>query len=245
MKNASFHYQNICLWLKVEILFRLFLTLETWQITWSTFQSFSSSQWTVRWLWGDSRGIQFIFQHVEQTLSVCPLKPEKVKRESVSVVVLCVSAGQTCRITLFIVFGYEQTNESMDRFSLQIFIFKKHVSIIIIIMFLIRTLKQIMIQRWAESKDETTRAGNRTERLKRFTVKKFKLSHSIVRVSVWSRQSFESVRRSVSAEQSQTHRVHAVLQTQHTVHLHRVVVRLTHTHTQLNTVTHRAQHTAV
>lgn len=64
------------------------------------------------------------------------------------------------------------------------FIFKKHVSIIIIIMFLIRTLKQIMIQRWAESKDETTRAGNRTERLKRFTVKKFKLSHSIVRVSV-------------------------------------------------------------
>lgn len=76
-----------------------------------------------------------------------PLKPEKVKRESVSVVVLCVSAGQTRRITLFIVFGYEQTNESMDRFSLQMFIFKKHVSIIIMVMFLIRTLKQIMIQR--------------------------------------------------------------------------------------------------
>lgn len=39
----------------------------------------------------------------------------------------------------------------------------------------------------------------------------------------------ESVCRSVGAEQGQSHRVHAVLQTGHAVHLHRVVVSLTET----------------
>ncbi len=58
-----------------------------------------------------------------------------------------------------------------------------------------------------------------------------------LKVSGRSRQSFESVCRFVSAEQSQSHRVQAVLQTFSTVHLHCVVIGLTHTHTHTHTHT--------